>query len=57
MRTPEERKLALQCLALANLPDLDDECVVDRARAFYAFVTGQSPRESIEAALDMAGVK
>lgn len=57
MRTPDERAIALECLDLANSPELDDESVVDRARVFYAFVTGQSPRESIEAALDMAGVK
>lgn len=57
MRTPDEREIALQCLMLANHPDVDDERVVVRARAFFDFVTGGTPREQIDAALDRAGVK
>jgi len=40
MRDPEEQRVALECLALANNPGIPAEVVVQRAAAFYAFVTG-----------------
>lgn len=57
MRTHEDRETALACLTLANSPNADDAQIVARAEAFFAFVTGQTPRDQINAALDRAGVK
>lgn len=56
-RTPEERDLALECLKLAHSDMFDEQSIVRRAEAFYAFTTGQTPRETIDTALDRAGVK
>lgn len=56
-RTFEETEVALRCLELANSEMLANAQVVERAEAFYAFATGQTPRETINAALDRAGVK
>ena len=57
MHTPEERDPALACLNLANTINADTSSIVERAEAFFAFVTGQTPRDQINAALDRAGVK
>lgn len=58
----EPTQLALDCLkmAVASAPDFagSDE-IVGRARAFFAFACSpaQSPRETINAALDAADVR
>lgn len=40
MRNLDDRELALECLQLANHPELPEKVVVERAQAFYDFVTG-----------------
>lgn len=61
MRTEPEQALALECLRLATNGFSEfPEATVERAKLYYEFVTGdpeQSARQTINAALDKAGVK
>lgn len=52
------RQRALE-LALGSYDDAPTDAVLERAEAFYNFLTqlSSSPRETINAALDKAGVK
>ena len=40
MRSDNEQRTALECLKLAHNPEAPAEVVVQRAAAFYTFVTG-----------------
>lgn len=40
MRNPDEQQIALECLRLANCESATTDKLVERAAAFYAFVSG-----------------
>ena len=49
MRDIEQQRIALECLKLAYAEHLPDSVVVERAEAFFAFVTGSDAETTLAA--------